>query len=125
MWRCSLVPQSTSNSVSENSVSWDEHRNTRRSWGFNNSSQNALRFDIKPMPLETIVKWQNFKISCFFHVTRDSGAPRSWRRGLRQICAWVEQRNSRRVRCQKIKSKGPPIFEIKPIPLATIRNGFC
>lgn len=123
MWRCSLVPQSTSNLGSANSV----HGLNTGTLGEREVSTRAprTRYASKSSPcrLCQLPKWQNLEISCFCHVRRDSGAPITWRRWLKQIYAWVEQRNSRWVCWQKIKTKAPAIFENKPMRFVLFRNG--
>ena len=104
---------------------WVVHVHIRRTWGFNKSSQNALRFEIKEVQLATIVKMVNLKISCFYHVMRDSRAPKPRKRRFRKICAWVVHVHIRGVCSQKIATKASQMFEIKAIQLATFRNRFC
>ena len=75
MWRCSLVPQSTSNSVSENSV----HGMNSGTLGELEVSTRAprTRYASKSRRChwQQVVKWQILKFSRFCHVRRDSRAP--------------------------------------------------
>ncbi len=48
---------------------WVEHRNIRRDWRFNQSSQNRLRFEIKPMRFVPVAKVANFGDFMFFRVS--------------------------------------------------------
>ena len=102
---------------------WVEYRNIRRVWGFDQSSQNALLFEIKTIKMVTVVKRWIYEDFMCCHVKCDSEAPITWRRWLRQIYAWVEYRNSRWVCWQKFSTKALAIFENKPMQLVTFRNG--